>query len=170
MHLLVGCDDLDYNCYNIIMTDTQQSELKRNEKGHFAGGTPPAGFNKHPENISPGGWKKENTISYQYNRFLNMTPEQLKDYSKTPDNERTVAMDIAYSRVLASRKSLMDTKEITDRTEGKAPQAIDLTSSDGSMTPQVIIESVYANKPNFRPDNTPAETAEVADDSSPESS
>jgi hypothetical protein len=146
-------------------TDTEQTGLKRNKKGQIIGGTPPAGFNKHPENISPGGWKKENTISYQYNRFLNMTPEELKAFSQTPDKERTVAMDIAYSRVLASRKSLPDVREITDRTEGKAAQAIDHTSSDGSMTPQVIIESVYANKPNFRPDNSPTEADDVAADS-----
>lgn len=115
------------------MTDTQQSDIVRDEKGRFNGGTPPAGFNKNPQNISPGGWKKENTISYQYNRFLNMTPEELKAFASTPDSERTVAMDIAYSRVLASRKSLMDTKEITDRTEGKAPQSIDVTTGGDKL-------------------------------------
>lgn len=95
-----------------------------------------------------------------------MTPEELKEFAKTPDKERTVAMDIAYSQVLASRKSLPHTKEITDRTEGKAAQAIDLTSSDGSMTPTVIIESVYGNKPKFRPSNEVAEADELAAESS----
>lgn len=80
------------------------------------------GFGDNPENRNPGGWKKENTISYQYNRFLNMSPADLKAYATTPEKDRTVAMDIAYQRVIASRKSLMDVKEITDRTEGKAPQ------------------------------------------------
>lgn len=110
------------------MTNTELMEQKRDSKGRIIGGPPPAGFNKHPENISPGGWKKENTISYQYNRFLNMSPQELKEFATTPDNERTVAMDIAYSQVLASRKSLPHTKEITDRTEGRAPQAIDITT------------------------------------------
>lgn len=87
------------------------------------------GFGDNPQNISPGGWKKENTISYQYNRFLNMTPEQLRAYGDVPESERTVAMDIAYQRVVASRKSLPDVKEITDRTEGKAPQSIDMTTN-----------------------------------------
>lgn len=95
--------------------------------------TPPnptgkGGFGDNPQNRNPGGWKKENTISYQYNRFLNMSPEELKAFGNVPDKERTVAMDIAYSQVLASRKSLPHTKEITDRTEGKAPQSIDVTS------------------------------------------
>ena len=114
--------------------DTNQTELKRDAKGRITGGTPPAGFNKHPENISPGGWKIENTISYQYNRFLNMSPTELKAFATVPDKERTVAMDIAYSRVLAARKSLMDVKEITDRTEGKAPQSIDVTTGGEPMT------------------------------------
>jgi len=139
---------------------------QRDQKGRITGGKPPAGFNKHPENISPGGWKKENTISYQYNRFLNMRPSELKKFANIPDDERTVAMDIAYSRVIASRKSLMDTKEITDRTEGKAAQSIDLSSSDGTMTPRVIIESTYGRKPKFRTDNSYAKTDALAANSS----
>ncbi len=113
---------------SIKNTDTQPTGLTRDEKGRITGGTPPAGFNVHPENQSPGGWRKENTISYQYNRFMNMTPDELIEWSKTPNNERTVAMDLAYNRVLSARKSLPDIKEITDRTEGKAPQSIDVTS------------------------------------------
>lgn len=100
----------------------------RDDKGRITGGKPPVGFHTNPENISPGGWKKENTISYQYNRFLNMTPEQLQEWAKTPNNERTVAMDLAYNRVLEARKSLPDMKEITDRTEGRASQSVDITS------------------------------------------
>lgn len=92
---------------------------------------------------SPGGWKKENTISYQYHRFLNMSPAELKAYADTPDKERTVAMDIAYSRVLASRKSLMDTKEITDRTEGKAQQYIDMTTGGEPM--RALVEFTDGN-------------------------
>lgn len=119
-------------------SDTQPTGLMRDEKGRITGGTPPAGFNKHPENQSPGGWKKENTISYQYKRFLNMSPEKLKAFGQTPDKDRTVAMDIAYSQVLASRKSLPHTKEITDRTEGKAPQSIDLTNNGQAFDPVVV--------------------------------
>lgn len=117
------------------MTDSKQTGLIRDEKGRIVGGTPPAGFNKHPENRSNGHWKAENTISYQYKRFLNMTPDQLSEFAKTPSSERTIAMDIAYQRVLASRKSLMDVKEITDRTEGKASQSMDITSQGESINP-----------------------------------
>lgn len=123
------------------MSNTDQMAQKRDAKGRIIGGPPPAGFNMHPENISPGGWKKENTISYQYNRFLNMNPEELKEFANTPAKERTVAMDIAYSQVLASRKSLPHTKEITDRTEGKAPQSIDVTSGGETIQP-VLVEFI----------------------------
>lgn len=122
------------------------------------------GFKERPQDISPGGWRKEDTISYQYNYLMRMAPDEL--YTFKP---KTVAQDIALARVRAARDArlgLGDTKEITDRTEGKAAQAIDLTSSDGSMTPQVIIENVYANKPKFRPDNQTSETDELAADSS----
>ena len=96
------------------------------------------GFKDNPQNRSDGGWKKENTISYQYRRFLNMTPEELKDFINTPESERTVAMDIAYSQVIASRKSLPHTKEITDRTEGRARESIDHTSGGEKIQTTVI--------------------------------
>lgn len=86
------------------------------------------GFGDNPQNQSPGGWKKENTISYQYSRFINMTPNQLKDFAKLPDDEKTMAMVLAFNRVLAANKSLPDMKEITDRTEGKSKESVDLTS------------------------------------------
>lgn len=91
---------------------------------------------------SPGGWSKEHTISYQYKRFLAMSPEKLEEWAKnTPKSERTVAMDIAYNRILEGRKSLPDVKEITDRTEGKAPQNIKL-GGDGTQIPITLVEFV----------------------------
>lgn len=127
--------------------DTKQTKPLLDERGKFAkGNTPPAGFNVHPENRSDGGWKKENTISYQYKRFLSMTPEQLKAFANVPNNERTVAMDIAYSQVIKSRASLNHTKEITDRTEGKAPQSIDVTSG-GNELKVALVEFIDGNEP-----------------------
>lgn len=119
-------------------TATNLDENGKFKKGNKANPTGKGGFGERPEDISPGGWKKENTISYQYNRFMNMTPDQLIEWSKTPNNERTVAMDLAYNRVLAARKSLPDIKEITDRTEGKAPQSIDLTSQGNELKTALV--------------------------------
>jgi hypothetical protein len=98
---------------------------------------------------SPGGWKPENTISYQYRRFLNMTPEELELFQNVPKSERTVAMDIAYSQVLQSRKSLPHAKEITDRTEGKSFQAMDITSNGKDVViPILDLSDVLNNDSN----------------------
>ncbi len=99
------------------------------------------GFGDNPQNRSDGGWKKENTISYQYKRFLNMTPEEIDQWALTLKKDRTVAMDIAYKRIVAAKSSLPDVKEITDRTEGKAQQAVDVTSG-GEKLSTLLVEFV----------------------------
>lgn len=65
----------------------------------------------------------------------------------------------AYSGDVAAMKWLKDS--------GYGSQ-VDITSGGAPLN--VMIESVYANKPNFRPDNSPTEADDVAADSSPESS
>lgn len=115
------------------MTDSKQSELKRNEKGHFAGGTPPAGFNVNPQNRNNGRWRAEDSISYNYNKFLAMSEEEFAEYIP-----KTKAQRIAYNRIKDAEGSLNDTKEITDRIEGKAPQSIDMTSNGESVSMPVI--------------------------------
>ena len=104
------------------MTTTQQvNEPDKNVPNPTGKG----GFGDNPQNRNPGGWKPETTISYQYRRFLAMQLPELLEWEKTiPKEERTAAMDIAYAQVIASRRSLPHVKEITDRTEGKAPQYI----------------------------------------------
>lgn len=80
------------------------------------------GFGDHPEHISPGGWRKEESISYQYNRLMRLPFDELKEFKPG-----TVAQKIALQRILTAitTEGLNDTKEITDRTEGKALQTID---------------------------------------------
>ncbi len=127
------------------------------------------GFGDNPQNRNPGGWKKEMVFSYQYRRFMNMTVAEIEEYSKLPKENRTVVEDLAYNRVIAAKKSLPDVKEMTDRTEGKAPQAIDVTSG-GEKLPTVIIEGLYGTKPGFRISNQAPEADEVAADSNEQSS
>lgn len=149
---------------NLDSPRTKDGKLK---KGAVINPKGKGGFQERPEDRSDGRWSKEDSISYQYNKLMRLPFKELANFEP-----ETVAQKIALQRVRTAitNDGLHDTKEITDRTEGKAPQAIDLTSSDGSMTPTVIIEGVYANKPNFRPDNSAAEADEVAEHSSPESS
>lgn len=57
---------------------TEQSEIKRDNKGRFAEGTGvPAGFNKHPENRHNGSWHKEDTPRYWLETMMKMGSEEL---------------------------------------------------------------------------------------------
>lgn len=83
---------------------------------------------------SKGYWDSSHSISFQYKKFLRMTADEFIEFGMLPVSQRTVAQDIAYNQVLASRDSLPHAREITDRTEGKAPQAIDITTGGEPMT------------------------------------
>lgn len=119
--------------YNINMTTTKQEEQRRDEKGRIIGGTPPVGFHTNPERRSDGRWKKEDSISYNYNKFLAMSEEEFAEFKP-----QTKAQRIAYNRIKDAEDSLNDTKEITDRVEGKAPQSIDMTSNGESISTPVV--------------------------------
>lgn len=92
------------------------------------------GFGDNPQNRNPGGWKKEESISYQYNRLGRMTDQEFAEYVPQTKFER-----IAYNRIKDAEDSLNDTKEITDRVEGKAPQSIDMTSNGESINPYAAL-------------------------------
>lgn len=132
----------------------------RQVKKHVPNPTGKGGFQERPQDRNPGHWRPEDSISFQYNKLLRMSDEEFKSFKP-----KTVAQLIALRRIqnAAQRFGLPDTKEITDRTEGKAPQAIDITSG-GERLPTVVIESVYAASPKFRTANdSPAETIDVAE-------
>lgn len=134
---------------------TQQDtpkDMNRNPEGK-------GGFGDHPEHRNPGGWRKEVSFSYQYKRFMAMSIAELEEYAKTPKEKRTVVEDLAYGRVLAAKKSLPDVKEMTDRTEGKAPQAITITSDplDQILTKFGIGEGEDAGKAEGTETGTPEE-------------
>lgn len=82
------------------------------------------GFQERPQDRNPGHWKPQDSISFQYNKLIRMSPEDLKQFQP-----ETVAQKIALKRIEASFDSLKDTQEITDRIEGKAPQSLDLTTN-----------------------------------------
>lgn len=86
------------------------------------------GFGDNPQNRSDGRWKKENSISYNYNLFLAMSEEEFAEFIP-----KTKAQRIAYNRIKDAEDSLNDTKEITDRIEGKAPQSVDVTTGGEPM-------------------------------------
>ena len=123
------------------MTNTKQMAQQRDEKGRITGGPPPAGFNAHPENRSNGRWKKEDSISYNYNLFLSFSEEEFAEYVP-----KTKAQRIAYNRIKDAENNLNDAKEITDRTEGKAPQSVDVTTQGESINPYAALTTEELRK------------------------
>jgi len=98
------------------MTTKQDKDMNRNPEGK-------GGFQDRPEDRSNGRWDKADSISYQYNKLLRMSDKEFEDF--VPE---TIAQRVALVRLNNSIKAdgLADTKEVTDRTEGKAPQFIGL--------------------------------------------
>lgn len=106
--------------------ETTEQEIKTPKPPEQRNPTGKGGFGDHPENRNPGGWKKENTFSYQMNRFKNMTIDELDEWNRTtPKSKRTVAEDLAFNRIFNAREDLAEFKEVADRTEGKAKQVIE---------------------------------------------
>lgn len=96
------------------------------------------GFQERPNDRSDGRWNKDESISYQYNKLLRMAPDEFDAYKP-----ETVAQQIAYKRLKIARTEvgLNDTKEITDRVEGRAPQSVDITSG-GDKLKTALVEFV----------------------------
>jgi len=106
------------------MATTQQEQSKKGNNPNGIGG-----FGDNPGNRNPGGWKKENSFSYQYRRFMNMSLNELNEWRALGDMEKKVVEELAYKAVMRAKDSLPDVKEITDRTEGKAKESISLDAN-----------------------------------------
>lgn len=122
------------------MSTTQQDNGK-----HIPNPTGKGGFGDNPQNRNPGGWKKEESISYQYNLIGRMSDEELEAFEP-----KTQFQKIALARVKQARDErygLPDAKELADRTEGKAAQSIDMTSNGETIQP-VMVEFINADDTN----------------------
>jgi len=96
------------------------------------------GFQDRPEDRNKGTWDSKNSISFQYNRMLNMSEADFEELVKQPKTDRTMAQRLAFNRIKAADKSLPDMKEITDRVEGKPQVFVDATTN-GKDLPSPII-------------------------------
>ena len=113
------------------------------------------GFSDNPQNRSDGRWKPENSQSYCLNMFLKMTKAELYEWmDNNPPNDRTMAQILALSRVLKAKKELADYKEVIDRTEGKAPQTINVES--GLFTQQGLEVEVIDDQNKTEQETNPS--------------
>lgn len=121
------------------MTTTHQEGQTRDEKGRITGGIPPVGFHTNPERISPGGWSKETSMPYLINKFGRMSDEEVEEYIESKGGKKKLsqfekaAITRTRNTTLSSEQGLRESKEVMDRTNGKAPQSIDLTTGGEKM-------------------------------------
>ena len=138
-----------------VSTATKQAVNGRDENGRFtAGNIPSTGFHTNPERRNNGKWDKDESISYWYNRLLRMPNEELDSFKPANSSQR-----IAYARIAAAcgadELALKATKEITDRTEGKPRQDIDMSLEQDGVLPNIkgfVIPTLpehYIDKDNF---------------------
>lgn len=83
------------------------------------------GFQDHPELRSNGRWDKDTSISYWYNKLGRMSDVERAEFKPTTSFQRIALLRIERAE-RDDKDSLDETKEITDRTEGKARQDIGL--------------------------------------------
>ncbi len=94
---------------------------KRNPEGK-------GGFGDNPQNRNPGGWKKEESISYNINKLMRLNKKDFEEYPKKNKN-MTIAEEIAYNRLANARWLLNEAVFVTDRTEGKAKETVEFEGS-----------------------------------------
>ena len=94
------------------------------------------GFGDNPQNRSSGHWDKEESISYWYNKLGRMTDEEYEKWQPANRNQR-----IAHQRYVEAcgtgELALKATKEITDRTEGRPKQDIDMNIETDDVMPLI---------------------------------
>lgn len=90
------------------------------------------GFKERPQDMNTSGrWKAEDSISFQYHLLMHLSLKEFEEWlDKHPEEERTMAQQLAYNAVVAAKVDFKYLVEVTDRTEGKAPQSI---THDGEL-------------------------------------
>ena len=99
------------------------------------------GFQERPEDISRTGRPKNaESFSYWYRVFKDMTVKELKNWQNNNSEEtRTVASDLAFTRIINAKKDLKEYQEIADRSEGKAVQTM---KHEGDLITGIKVEIV----------------------------
>ena len=120
------------------MTTNQVKDMNRNPTGK-------GGFGDNPQNRSDGRWSGEDSVPHQYNKLIRITVAGFKEWLKEhPENERTMAEELAYNAVLKARTDLKYLVEVTDRTSGKSVQTM---KHEGDLITGIKVEIVNGTEP-----------------------
>ena len=118
------------------------------KKGTVNNPTGKGGFGDHPENACHGRWRKEDSYTYNVNKFGRMTDIELqKIILKSKAGELTQFQQAALKTVLDMKKDegwkkLVDT---VDRVDGKALQPVEQTVN-GYVPPTINIDFVKGDE------------------------
>ena len=118
------------------------------KKGMVNNPTGKGGFGDHPENACNSRWRKEDSYTYNVNKFGRMTDIELQEIIlKSKAGELTQFQQAALKTVLDMKKDegwkkLVDT---VDRVDGKALQPVEQTVN-GYVTPTINIEFVKGDE------------------------
>lgn len=127
----------------------KQMGQTRDEKGRITGGTPPAGFNKHPENRHNGAWKKEDTPRYKLEQMMKLDEETLRQVAEdtsAPLFERKLAIAV-------KKGDWREIKEMIEQVYGKAKETID-TNITGELKTGTTDEKLAAEFSEYLKKNT----------------
>lgn len=118
------------------------------KKGTVNNPTGKGGFGDHPENACHGRWRKEDSYTYNVNRYGRMTDIELQEVIlQAKGGELTQFQRAALQTVLDMQKKegwkkLVDT---VDRVDGKALQPVEQTVN-GYVPPTIKIEFVKGDE------------------------
>lgn len=118
------------------------------KKGMVNNPTGKGGFGDHPENACHGRWRKEDSYTYNVNKYGRMTDIELQEVIlQAKGGELTQFQRAALQTVLDMQKKegwkkLVDT---VDRVDGKALQPVEQTVN-GYVPPTINIEFVKDNE------------------------
>lgn len=118
------------------------------KKGTVNNPTGKGGFGDHPENACRGRWRKEDSYTYNVNKYGRMTDIELQEVIlQAKGGELTQFQRAALQTVLDMQKregwkKLVDT---VDRVDGKALQPVEQTVN-GHVPPTINIEFVKGDE------------------------
>ena len=110
---------------------TKQAVTDRDERGRFLpGNMPKTGFHTTPERRSNGKWSKDSSLTYWYNKLLRMNHKEFDNFKPSTTIQRIAMTNIRIAVGSDERLALKATIEITNRTEGRPKQSIDMDMQD----------------------------------------